>query len=106
MEADIDMARITVSAITPLTWCRTKSHSAPVPENLPSCDTLWLMPGAAAKRVGVNRKTIQRWMDEGDLPYDSNVIPGFRCVKPADLDAVARSKGHPRPKHADLEEAS
>lgn len=39
----------------------------------PSGPTLLLSPGKAAEVIGVNRKTVQRWLDRGMIPVASEV---------------------------------
>lgn len=52
---------------------------------------LLLNPSEAARRLGVNRKTVQRWLDDGTLTV-AQTIGTTRCVLASDVEALAAKR--------------
>jgi excisionase family DNA binding protein len=60
-----------------------------MPDDVPKSDTPLLTVGMAAEVLGVNRKTVQRWLDDGsDTLTVSAVIGQLRLLSADDVLAL------------------
>lgn len=68
----------------------------------PECSTLYLTPTEAAARLGVDRRTVQRWLRAGKIPRAVLLeAPGrsMWLIPEDDLEAFRRSGIAPRSMH-------